>query len=111
MSGPRLTAKIWVEAYLRRLDLATIPAFVTRKGDPTAGAVLIKVATLDGTAVCYQRSWDLETGARTWVVLADGAETEVDAALSRQTGFDPDIWVIEVESRDGTHLLDEDGLA
>ncbi|MFV2038579.1 MAG: DUF1491 family protein, partial [Paracoccaceae bacterium] len=43
--------------------------------------------------------------------LAEGEEAEVDAALARQHGFDPDLWVLEVEDRDGRHLLDEPGLA
>jgi hypothetical protein len=46
-----------------------------------------------------------------WAPLAEGAEAEVDAALARQRGFDPDLWVIEVEDRAGRHLLDEPGLA
>ncbi len=60
----RLTANIWISAYLRRLQLVNIPAFVVTKGDETAGAVLIKLNTLDGQAVAYQRSFDLMTGAR-----------------------------------------------
>ncbi|MFC2969909.1 DUF1491 family protein [Acidimangrovimonas pyrenivorans] len=109
-SEPRLTSEFWVRAYLARLRLADIPAFVTAHGDDTAGAVLVKLATLDGKACAFQRSFDLMTGARAWVVLAEGDEAEVDAAIARQRGFDPDLWVIEVESRDGRHLLDEDGL-
>ncbi|MDH5798414.1 MAG: DUF1491 family protein [Paracoccaceae bacterium] len=107
----RLTADVWVSAYLTRLRLADIPAFVVSKGDATAGAVLIKVNTLDGKAAAFQRSFDLMSGERTWVVLAEGPETDVDAALSRQRNFDPDLWVIEVEDRKGRHLLDEPGLA
>lgn len=111
MSAPRLTAEFWVQAYLTRLRLADIPAFVTSKGDLTAGAVLVKLNTLDGQATCHQRSFDLMSGERTWVVLAEGAEADVDAAISKQRGFDPDLWVIEVEDREGRHLLDEPGLA
>ena len=77
----RLTADFWVRAYLRRLELANIPAYITRKGDVTAGAVLVKLATLDGKARLFQRS------------------------------FDPDVWVIEIESRDGRTLLEEKGLS
>ncbi len=107
----RLTAEFWVGAYLRRLQLSDIPAFVTSKGDATAGAVLIKLNTLDGNACCYQRSFDLMTGARAWMVLSEGPEPEVDAAVAKQRSFDPDLWVIEVEDRAGRHLLDEPGLA
>lgn len=107
----RLTADFWVRAYLARLRLANIPAYITAKGDATAGAVLVKLATLDGRARAFQRSFDLMSGARTWVVLAEGEEAAVDAAIARQCGFDPDLWVVELEDRAGRTLLEEDGLS
>ena len=100
-----------MHAYLARLRLADIPAFVVAHGDDTAGAVLVKLNTLDGQAVVYQRSFDLMTGTRNWVVLAEGEEADVDAALNRQRSFDTDVWVVEVEDRQGRHLLDEPGLS
>ena len=106
----KLTADIWVSAYLTRLRLSEIPAFIVQKGDATAGAVLIKLNTLDGQACCYQRSFDLMTGDRKWVVLVDGAERDVDSSVAKQCSFDPDLWVIEVEDKQGRHLLDEPGL-
>ena len=108
---PRLTARFWVDAYLARLRVFDIPAFVVAHGDDTGGAVLVKLATMDGQAVLFQRSFDLESGERVWVELAAGAERDVDAAVTRQRGFDPDLWVIEVEDRAGRHLLDHEGLA
>jgi hypothetical protein len=78
----RLTADIWVSAYLTRLRLAAIPAFVVCRGDATAGAVMVKLNTLDGQARCYQRSFDLMTGDRRWVVLAEGPEPDVDQSIS-----------------------------
>lgn len=107
----RLTASFWVSAYLARLRLADIPAFVVAHGDDTAGTVLVKLNTLDGRAVAYQRAFDLMSGARAWVVLAEGDEPEVDDALRRQRRHDPDIWVVEVEDRQGRHLLDQPGLS
>jgi hypothetical protein len=107
--SPRLTAEFWVKAYLTRLRLAAIPVFVTARGDATAGAVIVKLNTLDGQARAFSRSYDLD-GARVWVVLAEGPEGEVDAALARQRGFDPDLWLLEVENQAGRHLLDEPGL-
>jgi hypothetical protein len=100
-----------VDAYLARLRVADIPAFVVAHGDDTGGAVLVKLNTLDGKANVFQRSIDLMSGARVWITLAEGAESEVDAAIARQKGYDPDLWVIEVEDREGRHLLDQDGLA
>lgn len=106
----RLTSEFWVQAYLNRLRLSDIPAFVTAKGDVTAGSVMVKLNTLDGRARAFQRSFDAN-GARIWVVLAEGSDAEVEASLARQRGFDRDIWVIEVEDRAGRHLLDEPGLS
>ena len=106
----RLTAEFWVHAYLARLRLADIPAFVTARGDATAGAVVVKLNRLDGTAAAFARSWD-GTGARVWTELADGAEAEVDAALERQRRFDPDLWIVELEDRAGRTLLDQPGLS
>ena len=105
----RLTTEFWISAYRARLDLASIPAFVVHKGDVTAGAILIKVNTLDGQAQLFQRSLTLE-GQSTWFVLSQGAETEVDQSILKQRQFDPDLWVIELESKEGRHLLDEEGL-
>ena len=48
----KLTADMWVSAYLARLRLIAVPAFVVQRGDATAGAVLIKMNPLDGHACC-----------------------------------------------------------
>ncbi|WP_372611491.1 DUF1491 family protein [Aquicoccus sp.] len=107
----RLTAQFWVHAYLARLRLHDIPAFVTAHGDDTSGAVLVKLNTLDGRARAYHRTFDPMTGARHWDLLADGTETDIEASIAKQRSFDPDLWVIEVEDREGRHLLGEPGLS
>jgi hypothetical protein len=107
----RLASGVWVSAYLTRLRLADIPAYVTARGDPEAGAVVVKVALLDGTARAYERRSDLMSGKRAWMLLAEGPEAEVDGLLLRARGRDPDLWVIELEDRQGRTLLDQDGLS
>ena len=107
----RLTAEIWVQAYLARLRLAAIPAYVVARGDPTAGAVMVVQSRLDGHATLHQRMPDLTTGERRWVPLAEGTDAEIAEAVARQRRTDRDLWVIEVEDRDGRHLLDEEGLS
>lgn len=106
---PRLTARFWVDAYLTRLRLADIPAFVVAHGDDTAGSVIIKLNTMDGSAQLYQRSYDMVQDSHQWALLFSDVEAAVDAAVVRQRGNDPDLWVIEVEDRAGRHLLDEPG--
>lgn len=109
MPEPRLATEIWVSAYLKRLGLANIPAYVVAHGDNTAGAVLVKCALLNGTAQLWAREWDFDTDTRDWRMTLEGDERSVDEAITRQRSFDPDLWVVEVESRDGQVLLGEDG--
>lgn len=106
----RLATGIWVSAYLARLQAEGISTYVVAKGDATAGAVLVKLATMDGQAQAFQRSVDLMTGERKWMVLAEGEERSVDESIRKQRSFDPDLWVIEVEDARGRHMLGELGL-
>ena len=48
---PRLASGVWVSAYLTRLRLADIPAYVTAKGDPQAGAVVVLLMVFSVMAV------------------------------------------------------------
>ncbi|MGB0505907.1 MAG: DUF1491 family protein [Pikeienuella sp.] len=107
----RLSTDFWVAAYLARLEMAAIPAFLVAKGDATSGAVLIKVATMNGRASAFHRALgpDFE---RIWAPLAeDVEEAEADVALARQREFDADVWIIEIEDKNGRTLLEEEGLS
>ena len=105
----RLTTEFWIGAYLRRLQREGIPVFVNAKGDLTAGAVMVKMSTLDGRAQIFQRTVS-GNGERTWSVFFDGDDKAADASLYRQRQIDPDLWIIEIEDRDARHLLDTPGL-
>jgi len=106
----RLSTDFWVAAYLARLEAIGVPAHLVAKGDATAGAVIVKVATMDGQASAFARETGPD-GRRIWATLAaEGPEAEVDERLKRQLSFDPDLWIIEVEDPKGRSLLEEDGL-
>ncbi len=105
----RLTTEFWVGAYLRRLQHEGVPAFVNAKGDRTAGAVMVKLSTLDGKAQVYQRTVSGD-GGRMWSVIFEGDDAAADASLSRQRRIDPDLWIIEIEDKEARHLLDTPGL-
>ena len=104
----RLATEFWVHAYIKRLELQNIPAYVIAHGDNTAGAVLVKVATLDGQACLMHRSYDLQNGDLSWTELSSGTESDLDEMIAKQRSFAPDLWVIEVESSSGKHLLGQD---
>jgi hypothetical protein len=107
----RLATGVWVAAYLARLRMAGMAAYVVAKGDATAGAVVVKVVLPGGRGKAMVRGFDLASGARLWRVLAEGDECEVDALLQRERGRDPDLWVIDVEDASGLALLGEEGFA
>ena len=50
----RLKAGFWTSALIRQAEQNGAFAAVIRKGDPDAGACLVKVRTLDGQAVLYR---------------------------------------------------------
>lgn len=110
MTVARLASGIWVSAYLARLSAQGIFSHIVHRGEATAGAVAVKLATMDGRASLFVRTLDGE-GERVWTALVENAaESEADAAIVRQRRFDRDLWVIEVEDPRGRHLLDEEGL-
>lgn len=110
----RLNSELWVKAYLRTVMSGGAFAAVAGRGDQERGAVFIKVSRLDGTAALFVPAptgmSEDETGRdRLWLSgLASGTpETEVDKRLTREREFDSDIWVVEVEDREGRHFLDD----
>ena len=109
----RLKAGIWVSAYIRQLSAAAIPVAVVRRGDPDAGAIFIKINMLDGFAQVLRPAASGLQGSdvsRRWSQALPGSRSEegsADAYLNRQAGFDSDMWVVEVEDRQGRHFLDE----
>jgi hypothetical protein len=109
----RLRAEFWIKGYLRRCVIEGASAVVVRHGDDDAGAIYIKVNRLDGTCTLFGPAPAGLSGAesdRRWVALLSTRgvpESEADAFLAREAGFDSDLWLIEVEDRDGRHFLDD----
>lgn len=104
----RLKSGLLVKAVIRRYDLAAVPAMVARRGDPDAGAVLVKLNLLEKGCLVLSQARTPE-GELVWLrATGDGpvAEAEADAYIARQTKRDPDLWVIEIEDREGRLLLE-----
>lgn len=109
MMEPRLKTSIWVSALIRRAELGGGAAFVARKGEPDAGAVLVKVSTLDGRARVWSSTYGGD-GHRRWM-RATGAElvpdADAEAYVTRARSRDSDLWVVEIEDRQGRDFLTE----
>lgn len=104
MSEPRLKAKLWVHAAIRQCSVLGVPAVVVKSGDDDAGAVLIKLNRGPaGGCEVFTQVRDGE-GRAAWL-RATGAEpvdeARADAYIARQRTVDSDLWVLEVEDREG----------
>lgn len=107
MTEARVKSALWVAAYVRRCHGANCPAFVTRKGDPDAGDILIVIDRLDRTQRLYGRERNAK-GDLVFAPLTDWSDAlTVQAAVDKQVKFDADLWLIAVESRTGEAFLDE----
>ena len=108
----RLRSDIWVSAYLRRCATEGAFAVLRRRGAAEAGAIFVKIDRLDGTGALFgpapqseaRDGYDRLFGR---VHKDDWAEVGwIETRLAREASFDSDLWVVEVEDRQGRHFLD-----
>jgi hypothetical protein len=104
----RLATEIWVSALIRRAQIGGAFATVVRHGDDKAGAVLVKVYNpMTREARLYAQASTGEDEA-VWMEPKPGAnESELDAYAARQADFDRDLWLVEIEDRQGRDFLTE----
>ena len=110
----RLKSALWVAAYLRRCQVEGVSAVVRRRGAEEAGAIFVRIDRLDGTSDLFgpapQSAFDAAPGAERAFSASLAEQPAPDASietfLTREIKFDPDIWIVEVEDRNGRNFLD-----
>lgn len=111
----RLRSDIWVAAYLRRCSAEGVCAVLRRRGASDAGAIFVKIDRLDGRTALYGPALqslgvDLGRGVeRVFMRMHDPDwidDLGVERRLERELSFDPDLWIVEVEDREGQARLD-----
>jgi hypothetical protein len=109
MSDARLHTDIWVQACVRRGSVEGISVTVVKKGDPMRGSVLVKLNRREAGCVVFTETRD-DLGGRAWL-RGTGPEPVEEAVaddyVARNRKYDPDLWVIEVEDRDGRLPFEE----
>lgn len=99
-----MATDLLVAAQRRLAAQSGISMIVVHKGDPTSGSILLKINHLDGTAEILTQ---IRMNDELFWTPACGTtrvpDQEADAYCARQTDFDPDLWVIEIEDREGRH--------
>ena len=105
-----LPTYIWVDALVRRAGMTGAGAYIVSKGDKERGDVLVKVSTLNGEAALFAPS-PLMAETQTFDWLPEPGrfvpDMEVEELIQRRRRYDPDLWVVEIEDREGRHFLTE----
>lgn len=103
-----LSSDLWVGALVRRAQIGGAFATVVRRGDARAGTVIVKAYdTSERRARLYTEAFGPD-GDRLWIQpVASEQESELDAYVERQARYDPDLWVVEIEDRQGRHFITE----
>ena len=109
MTDARLPTSLWVEAHVRQCSTEGVPVYVARRGDGSSGTVLLKLNQLEQGCRVLTQMRDME-GRLGWLSALGKdlvAEEDADAYLARAAARDPDLWVVEIEDREGRHFLTE----
>jgi hypothetical protein len=100
----RVTSDFFVSALIRRVFSSGGFAAIERKGASEAGAIFIRQRFRDGLETLYapapQAFFEDEgkpDDRRFEIRLARAEGAEIDAILVRETNFDSDLWVVELE--------------
>lgn len=106
---PRVKTGLLVQAGIRHCEGKLLTAMLRRRGDADAGALVVKVSRLDGSAALFARvtsfsggiEWQRSSG-EDWLPDAD-----IEQRLESEIRFDPDIWIVEVENPAGENPFEE----
>lgn len=106
----RLRSDFFVSAYLRRCGVEGVDAALRKRGSAEAGAIFVKIDHLDGTASLYGPAPQLfveDSDERLFAPILQGVTPlEVEERMAREQRFDSDLWLVEVDDRQGRHFLD-----
>ncbi len=99
MTAARLATGVRVSALVRRVNAEGGHATIIKKGDPTAGAVILNLCERGANPRLYERVLD-ERGGYQWRRIGlNLAEDPLKMAefLERRYRIDPDLWVVELD--------------
>lgn len=109
----RLKSDFIVSATIRRAELGGAFAALRKRGGAEAGAIFVVIDRLDGTCQLFgpapQAHYGAEDGARAFIRMhaeETASREAVEDRLAKEIRFDPDLWILEIESRDGQAFLD-----
>ena len=104
----RIASDVTVSALLRMTEQAGGFGAVLAKGDPTSGAILIVLAERGRRVQVLERLLKPD-GSYAWdsPLAAGHNEADLDKFLERRRRFDPDTWIVELDTASGERFAAE----
>ncbi|WAP69778.1 DUF1491 family protein [Jiella pelagia] len=97
----RITSELFVAQLVRRLFADGSFAAVMRRGADAAGAIFVVARSRDGGITLFGpavQSLAEDDGGRRFMAEQAADEAALDARFLREARFDPDFWVVEIET-------------
>lgn len=106
----RVTSDFWVSALVRRVFSAGDFAAVLRRGATEAGAVFVISRNRVGEVALFgpapQTSYgEAKPDDRLFILISEGDQEAADKRMERELRFDPDVWLVELETSDLAELI------
>lgn len=99
-----LPTDLMVSAQIRIATQQGVPIVLRRRGYSGVGTLLLKINLLNGMArVLSQARYDDEVVWNPVSRTDPMPDEDAEKYLSRQIEIDPDIWIVEIEDRQGRH--------
>ena len=102
-----LPTDLWVSALIRRAEQAGAFAYVLKKGDARAGAVILKITHLRARETYILRQVTAGDEVKWMKPIASHDPDAIETYIERERRFDSDLWVVEIEDTEGRHFLTE----
>ncbi|MBN8649383.1 MAG: DUF1491 family protein [Caulobacterales bacterium] len=109
-----LKTSIWVSALIKRAEIGGAFGYVIRKGDVDNGSVIVKIQIDRENSKLLIPSRDL-SGNLIFVDITsniikntnENKEQQIETYIKKRINQDLDIWVIEIEDKNGRDFLIE----
>src|SRR5260370_35123178 len=101
----RLKSAIYVQALIRRCEVAGAAAYLVRRGAEEAGAVFVKINRLDGTCTVLSPARRGEERIWTRPIGESAGDPRPADYFAKQIRIGPDVWIVAMDDREGQAVL------
>ncbi len=108
-----LKAETIINACIRIAEKNLTSAYVIKRGDEQAGAIFVKIDTLDGFSKLFSRNikYDLNNDKEI-IEFSDLypqkqiTTKEIDERIAKEIEIDRDCWIVEIEDKNGFNAFE-----